>query len=157
MDHEYAINRRASFDYEILETFEAGIELRGFEVKAIKSGRVNLLGSFVIVRNNEAWLINASIPAYQAANTPKDYDPMRSRKLLLHKSQIKEMLGSTSRRGLTLVPLKMYNKNKLIKLLVGFARSKKKSDKREVIKKRETEREIERALRAYSKSRATLS
>jgi SsrA-binding protein len=147
MGHEYAVNRRASFDYEIIETFEAGIALRGFEVKAIKSGRVNLAGSFVIVRNNEAWLINASIPPYQSANTPVNYDPTQSRKLLLHKSQIKELLGGTSRVGLTLVPLKMYNKNKLIKLLIGLARSKKKSDKREIIKKREVKKEIARAIK----------
>lgn len=147
MGHEYAVNRRASFDYEILETFEAGIALRGFEVKAIKSGRVSLAGSFVVVRNNEAWLINASVPPYQPANTPANYDPTQSRKLLLHKSQIKELLGSAARHGLTLVPLKMYYKNNHIKLLIGLARSKKKSDKREVIKKRETEKEIARAIK----------
>ena len=151
---ELAVNRRARFDYEILETLEAGIELYGFEVKAIKTGHINLAGAFVVIRpvrsrtsNNEAWLLNATIPPYQAKNTPTDYNPVRSRRLLLHKSQIKELIGAASQRGLTIVPLKVYTKRGRVKILIGLARHKKKADKREVIKRREASREIERTLK----------
>lgn len=141
------VNRRAYFDYEILETYEAGIELRGFEVKAIKIGHINLAGTFVVIKNNEAWLLNATIPPYQPRNAPPDYDPMRSRKLLLHKSEIKELIGKSAQRGLTIVALKVYTKRGRIKILVGLARHKKKADKREVIKKREAKREIRRNVK----------
>lgn len=142
-------NRRASFDYEILETYEAGVELYGFEVKAIKTGRGNLTGSFAVIKNNEAFLLNANIPPYQPKNAPKDYDPLRSRKLLLKKSEIRELLGKTSQSGLTLVPLKIYLKRGMIKILLGLARHKKKGDKRETIKKRETQRDIGRAIKNF--------
>ena len=144
---DVAVNRRAQFDYEILQTYEAGIELFGFEVKAVKTGRINLAGSFAIIKNSEIWLLNATIPPYQAKNTPADYDPSRSRRLLLHKSQIKELIGAASQKGLTIVPLKAYTKRNLVKILIGLARHKKKEDKREVIKRRESAREIERALK----------
>src|SRR3989344_2259397 len=94
-----ATNKRAHFDYEILETYEAGIELYGFEVKAVKTGHINLTGSFAVIRNTEAWLLNATIPPYQAKNTPTDYDPTRSRRLLLHKSEIKELIGASVQKG----------------------------------------------------------
>lgn len=142
--NEYAVNRRASFDYEILETYEAGIELYGFEVKAVKTGRINLAGSFVVIKNEEAHLVNATIPAYQPANAPADYDSMRSRRLLLKKSEIKELIGKTAAKGLTLIPLKVYTKRNRIKVLIGLGRHKKKRDKREIIKKREARREIQR-------------
>ena len=141
-----AVNKRAFFDYEILDTYEAGIELLGFEVKAIKSGRISLGGSFVVVKDEEMWLINANIAPYQPKNTPSSYDPERSRKLLLKKSEIKELIGRASQKGLTIVPLRMYNKNRKIKLEIGVARHKKLHDKREAIKKRDMEREIERDL-----------
>ncbi len=144
---DVAVNRRAQFDYEILQTYEAGIELFGFEAKAVKTGRINLSGSFAVIKNNEVWLLNATIPPYQAKNTPADYDPSRSRRLLLHKSQIKELIGAASQKGLTIVPLKAYTKRNLVKILIGLARHKKKEDKREVIKRRESAREIERALK----------
>ena len=144
---DLAVNRRASYDYDILQTYEAGIELRGFEVKAVKSGHINLAGSFAVIRGNEAWLLNAMIPAYQAKNAPADYDPQRTRRLLLHKAQIKELIGAASRQGLTIVPLKVYAKKNLVKVLIGLARHKKKGDKREIIKKRETEREILRTMK----------
>lgn len=145
--NDLSVNRRAQFDYEILQTYEAGIELRGFEVKAVKSGRINLAGAFAVIRNNEAWLLNATISPYQAKNTPSDYDPTRSRRLLLHKAQIKELIGAASQKGLTIVPLKVYTKRNRVKLLLGLARHKKKADKREVIKRRESAREIERTLK----------
>lgn len=140
----YAVNRRALFDYEILETYEAGIELYGFEVKAIKTGHVNIAGSYIVVRGEEAWLLNASVPPYQPKNTPQNYDETRSRKLLLHKSEIQELIGKSSQKGLTLVPLRVYDKKSRVKLEFGVGRHKKKHDKREVIKKREAEREIAR-------------
>lgn len=142
----YAVNRRALFDYEILKTYEAGIELFGFEVKAIKSGRVNLAGAYAVVQGEEIWLLNVSIPPYQAKNTPQDYNETRSRRLLLHKSEIKELIGRTAQKGLTLVPLRVYDKKSKIKIAFALARRKKKHDKREVIKERETKREIGRAF-----------
>jgi SsrA-binding protein len=141
-----AENKRVKFDYEILETFEAGIELKGYEVKSIKTGRVNLAGSYAIIRNNQAWLLNADIPPYQPKNTPADYDPKRTRRLLLKKSEIKNLIGRVQERGLTLVPLKIYTKNRRVKIEIGLGKSRKKPDKRELIKKRDIEREIGRNL-----------
>ena len=137
-------NRRAYFDYSILETYEAWVELLGFEVKAIKSGRINLAGSYVIIRDNQAWLLNADIPPYQPLNTPSDYDSKRTRRLLLKSSEIKNLIGRAQEKGLTLVPLKVYTKNRRIKVEIGLGKSKKKVDKREAIKKRDIEREIRR-------------
>lgn len=142
-----SVNRRAYFDYEILETYEAGIELRGFEVRSVKTGHINLAGSFAVVKDNQVWLLNAAVPPYQPKNAPADYEPTRSRRLLLHKSEIEELVGASAQKGLTIVPLKVYIKRGRIKILLGLARHKKKADKREVIKKRETEREISRAIR----------
>lgn len=144
---DLAVNRRAQFDYEILQTFEAGIELRGFEAKAVKTGHINLTGAYAVVRGNEAWLLNAMIPAYQPKNAPADYDPQRTRRLLLHKSEIKELIGASAQKGLTIVPLRVYTTHNRVKVLLGLCRHKKKGDKREVIKKRETDREIERTLK----------
>lgn len=144
---ELAVNKKASFDYEILETYEAGIVLTGFEVKASKKGMVNLTGSFAVLRDGEAWLLNATISPYQAGNTPKEYDSMRTRKLLLKKTELHELVGRISRQGLTLVPLKLYNKKNLVKILIGVGRHKKKADKRETIKKRDIEREVRRTLK----------
>lgn len=146
---ELTANRRAYFDYEILETYEAGVELRGFEVKAIKAGRINLAGTFAVVKDNEVWLLNATVTPYQPKNAPSDYAPTRSRRLLLHKSEIKELIGKSAQKGLTLVPLKVYTKHNLVKISIGLARHKKSADKRETIKKRDTEREIRRTLKSY--------
>ncbi|MBI5401365.1 SsrA-binding protein SmpB [Candidatus Wolfebacteria bacterium] len=135
-------NKRALYDYTILETYEAGIELSGQEVKSIKTGRINLSSSHAIIQNNQVWLLNADIPAYQPKNAPANYDPKRTRRLLLHASEIKSLIGKTQEKNLTLMPLKVYIKNQKIKLEIGLAKSKKKADKREAIKKRETEKEI---------------
>ena len=142
-----AVNRKATFDYEILDTYQAGIELLGFEVKSAKAGRGNLAGAFVTIRDGEAFLLNATIPPYQVKNTPPGYDPVRSRRLLLHKREINELVGTSSAKGLTLVPLKLYTQGPRIKLEFGLARRKKKYDKREVIKRRDIEREIGRSIR----------
>jgi SsrA-binding protein len=144
---EHASNKRAYFDYEVLETFEAGLILTGSEVKSIRTGKVSLGGSYALIKGNEAFLINADIPPYQPGNTPQGYDPKRTRKLLLKASEIKELIGKTNKTGLTIVPLRLYNKNRVIKLLLGLARHKKKHDKRETIKKRDVEREIGRTLK----------
>lgn len=145
-----ARNKKAFFDYQILEKLEAGIELRGFEVKSIKAGRINLAGTFVIVKDQEVFLLGAKIPAWQPANAPKDYLPTRSRKLLLKKPEIKALIGKVKQKGLTLVPLKVYTKAGKIKIEIALVKSKRKHDKRELIKKREAEREIRKALRGAS-------
>jgi len=139
---EFARNKRAYFDYEILDKFEAGIQLKGFEVKAIKSGRLNLADSHVIVRDNGAQLLNADIPPYQPMNTPEGYDSKRTRRLLLNKDEIKSLVGKAHEAGLTLVPLRVYSKRDLIKVEIGLAKSRKAKDKRELLKKRATLREI---------------
>lgn len=141
------LNPRAKYDYEILETYEAGIVLTGHEVKSIKTGHIGLKGSYVTIRNNEPFLINAHIPAFQPKNTPADYEPTRARKLLLHKQEIKALIGKIRQKGLTLVPLRVYTKKGKIKLEFAVGQGKRKIDKREKIKKREAERKIERALR----------
>lgn len=143
----FAENRKAYFDYEILETFEAGLVLSGAEVKSIRNGRMNLIGSYVTFHSGELYLINASIAPYQPKNQPADYDPLRSRKILLKKSEIDYLTGKIKERGLTLVPLKVYNKGRKIKLEIGLVRGKRQYDKRAVISKREAERKIERELK----------
>ncbi len=142
-------NKKAFFDYEILDKFEAGIVLIGQEVKSIKAGRINLAGSYVVPKNEEFFLINATIPPYQPKNVSGDYDPLRSRKLLLKKKEISSLIGKIKQKGLTLLPLQVYTKKGKIKLEFGLALGRKKADKRELIKKRETEREIERELKKY--------
>lgn len=144
---EIARNKRAYFDYEILEKFEAGIELLGIEVKAVKSGRVSLAGAYAIIRNNQVLLVGADIPPYQPQNTPADYDSQRTRKLLLTSAEIKNLIGKTKEAHLTILPLKVYTKGRLVKIELGLGRHKKKYDKRESIKKREAEREIKRSLK----------
>ncbi len=144
---EFSSNKRARFDYELLKEYEAGIVLWGFEVKSIKDGRMNLAGAFVVLRGKEAWLLNASISPYQGKNTPADYDSARSRKLLLHKWEPKELIGKSAQKGLTIVPLSVYSKRGKIKISVAIARHKKAKDKREAIKARESRREIARTLK----------
>lgn len=142
-----ADNRKARFDYEILETLTAGIELLGLEVKSLRSHAANLEGAYVTIRGGEAYLMQASIPPYQPLNTPSDYDPMRVRRLLLTKKEIRALADIETGKGLTIVPLKVYNKGPKVKVDIGVVRGKKKFDKRETIKKRETDREIRRTLK----------
>jgi len=143
----FAENKKVYFNYQILEKFEAGMVLIGTEVKSIKSRRINLVGSYVIIKNEEVYLIGAKIPPYQPKNAPPDYNPERLRKLLLKKSEIKYLIGKSKQKGLTLMPLRVYTKRGKIKLEFGIVKGKKKFDKRELIKKREVEREIKRALK----------
>ncbi len=142
-----AKNKKAYFNYEILENFEAGISLIGQEVKSIKTRGVSLAGSYVVLKDEEVFWIGLNIPPYQPKNAPKDYNPARTRKLLLKKSEIKYLIGKSKQKGLTLIPLRLYTKNGKIKLEFGTAKGKKKADKRELIKKREIERQIKRELK----------
>ena len=140
-------NRKAYFDYEILEKFEAGIELLGFEVKSVISGNAHMEGGRVLIRGGEAFLVGTTIPPYQPKNTPSNYEPDRTRKLLLHKKEVAYLAGKQNEHGLTLVPIKLYNKGHKIKLEFAVARGKKKYDKRETIKKRDAKRKIDRELK----------
>ncbi len=140
-------NKKARFAYEIIEKFEAGLVLTGQEVKSIKSGRINLAGAYVVLRGGEAFLINANVPPYQPKNLQTPYEPVRPRKLLLKKSEIKYLIGKAEQKHLTLVPLRVYTKKGKIKLEFGVGRGRQKADKKELIKKRETAREIERELK----------
>lgn len=143
-----AYNKRANFDYIITDKYEAGVVLFGHEVKAVKTGHISLKGSYVTLRQikgkdiPEVYLLNAHIPKYKKATTVEDYEPYRSRKLLLKKSEINKLIGKKQAEGLTLVPIKLYTTRNLIKLEFGLGRGKKKADKRETIKKRDTDRKI---------------
>ncbi|MCL4405507.1 MAG: SsrA-binding protein SmpB [Patescibacteria group bacterium] len=142
---ELAANRRAYHDYAVLEKFEAGIELHGHEVKAIKSGRVNIAGAHVALRGGEAWLIGADVPPYQPKNTPASYKPQRDRRLLLNRKEINLLLGRIKEKGLTAIPLRIYTargKLGIVKLEIGLVRPRNKADKREFLKKQEFQKEI---------------
>ena len=140
-------NRQARHLYEIFETYEAGIELVGTEVKSIRAGRVNLRDGYALIRNGEAWLINVHISPYQASGQYFNHDPRRSRKLLLHRKEISKLIGQVERKGLTLVPLKMYLKGSWVKVVIGVGRGKKLHDKRETLKRRQADREMARAMK----------
>jgi SsrA-binding protein len=141
-----ADNRKARHDYEILETLEAGVALLGTEVKAIREGRVNLRDSYAVVEKGEVWALNIHISPYSHRGYA-DHEPMRKRKLLLHKQEIRKLIGRTVEKGLTLVPLRMYFKGGKVKMAIGLARGKKAHDKRETIKKREADRETRAAVK----------
>jgi len=145
----YAENRKVYFNYEILEKYETGIELLGSEVKSVRAGKMSLEGAFVIVRGGECFLINANVPPYQPNNTAKDYDPLRNKKLLLTKKEIGILADSGNNKSLTIVPISVYNKGRKIKVSIALAKGKKKFDKRETIKKRETDREVRREYKDH--------
>ena len=134
-------NRRAKFDYELLEKFEAGISLTGAEVKSVKNGHIKLDEAFVQIRDGEAWLFNAHIHPYTFADN-RNYDPVRNRKLLLHQNEILKLAQQTHEKNLTIVPLSCYTSHNRIKLEIALAKGKKKYDKREAIKKKDLQREI---------------
>ena len=142
----FSDNSKALFDYEVLERFTAGVELLGMEVKSVRAGKCSLRGSFVAVRASEAFLIGADIPAYQPKNASKDYDSLRVRKLLLSKNELEELRIAEGTKGLTIIPLSVYNKGRFLKLDIAIARGKKKFDKRQAIKKRDVERDLKRTL-----------
>jgi SsrA-binding protein len=140
----FATNRKANFNYEIKDKFECGIELFGHEVKSVKGGSASLDTTYVIIRGGEAYLVGAYIPPYQVNNTDKDYDPRRNRRLLLTKKEIRELEKVEQTKGLTIVALSLYNKGRKLKLEIGVGVGKKKFDKRETLKKRDTDRELRR-------------
>jgi len=143
-----AENKKAFFNYTILEKFEAGISLLGQEVKSLKTRGINLAGSYIVLKDEEVFWIGANIPPYQPRNIGSSYDPERSRKILLKKSEIKFLLGKARQKGLTLIPLKVYTVRGKIKLEFAIVKGKRKFDKRDSIKKRDVEREIERELKS---------
>lgn len=145
-----AQNKKATHDFSIEETYEAGIVLQGTEIKSVRNGRVNLKDSFARVERGEVFLHNTHISPYEQGNR-YNHEPLRTRKLLLHKAEIGKLIGATKEEGYALVPLKMYLKNGYAKVLIGLGKGKKKYDKREDLKKKEAKREIERAFRERQK------
>jgi SsrA-binding protein len=141
-----AVNKRARFDYHISETFEAGLVLQGTEVKSLRDGRVNLQDAYADVQNGEVFLLQAHINQYEQGNR-FNHDPVRPRKLLLHKQEIKRLIGKTQEKGLTLIPTRMYFNRGKAKVELGLAKGKKQYDKREDLKRRTAERDIARAMR----------
>ncbi len=139
-------NRKAKFNYEILETFEGGLELLGPEVKSLRAGQASLEGSHLIVRGGEVYLTGATIAPYQPKNQPL-YDPARNRRVLITKQELKTLIGKEKTQRLTLVPLSVYNKGRFLKLKFALVRGKKQGDKRETIKKRDVERDLRRSLK----------
>lgn len=141
-------SKKAYFDYQILEKFEAGLVLLGTEVKAIKTGKLSLKGSYIIIdQNSEVQLTGCHIPPFQPANAPLDYNPDRDRKLLLKKAEIQYLIGKSKEKGLTLIPLRVYTKKGKIKIEFGIARGKKKIDKRETIRAKEFKRQKDRLMK----------
>lgn len=147
-DAPLAQNKKARHDYQILETLEAGLVLTGTEIKSVRERRINLKDGFAQIHNGEAWLMNVHISEYTQGNR-FNHDPLRVRKLLLHKKEIQKLTGQTSEKGITIVPLKVYLKHGFAKVLLGIAKGKHDYDKRETIKKRDQEREIRRTLKNY--------
>ena len=149
-DRVVAQNRAASYNYHILETFEAGMALLGTEVKAVRGGLANLRDAYAEVRNGEVWLVNCHIPEYTAGG-PWNHGPLRTRKLLLHKQEIARLAGKTEQKGLTLIALKIYLKEGRAKCQIALARGKKEHDRRAAIKERDTKREAAEEMRNYNK------
>lgn len=142
-------NRQARYLYEILETYEAGVELTGTEVKSIRAGRVNLQDGYALIRNGEAWLINVHISPYSASGQYFNHEPRRTRKLLLHRQEIRKLIGKVEQQGLTIVPLKMYLKRGWVKVSIALCKGKKIHDKRESMKRRQDQRDMQRAMKNY--------
>jgi SsrA-binding protein len=141
-----SVNRRARFDYEIDDVYEAGMVLRGTEVKSLREGRVSLKDAYGDVQNGEVYLLNAHIDPYEQGNR-NNHDPERPRKLLLHKQEIRRLIGKTKERGLTLIPTRMYFTRGKVKIEIGLAKGKRNYDKRQDLKRQDAQRDIQRALR----------
>lgn len=140
------VNRKARYEYEILQVFEAGIVLQGTEVKALREGKANLVDSYGLLQNNEIWLIGAHISEYTQGNI-NNHDPVRTRKLLMNRSEIRKLIGKVKEKGLTLVPLRIYFKKGRVKIEIALAKGKKVHDKRETIAKRDFNRDQERKIK----------
>ncbi|MEN8264476.1 MAG: SsrA-binding protein SmpB [Nitrospirota bacterium] len=151
MEKVVTTNRKAFHDYHIDDKYEAGISLVGTEVKSLRGGSANLKESYVIIKDGEAFLLNCHISPYSHGNL-QNHEPLRTRKLLLHKKEISRLWGNISQKGYTLVPLKIYFKNGKVKVEIGLARGKRQYEKRETIKEKEVKREIERHMKSYKKS-----
>lgn len=145
-DKTVAVNRRARHQYAIEETLEAGLALTGTEIKSIRAGRVNLAEAYARIERGEAWLIGAHIAPYEQGNR-NNHEPTRTRKLLLHRDQISELVGRTQAKGFTLVPMKLYIRNGMAKLEIGIGRGKKAFDKRRTIAERDARRDLERSTK----------
>ena len=146
----YARNKKAFFEYEILETIEAGLVLSGHEVKAVRAGQINLTGSFIAFHHEAGWLTNAHISKYKYSGTIDNYDPEQSRKLLLNAKEIAYLQGKSQEKGLTIVPLSVYTKGRHIKVELGIGRGKKLHDKKRTKKERDIAREADRAIKDLS-------
>jgi SsrA-binding protein len=142
-------NRQARYLYEILETYEAGVELKGTEVKSIREGKANLRDGYALIRNGEVFLLNVHVSPHATAAQYFNHDPRRTRKLLLHRMEIRKLIGKVEQQGLTLVPLKMYLKRGRVKIDLALVRGKKLHDKREDLKRRQDKRDIERAMKQF--------
>jgi SsrA-binding protein len=140
-------NRQARHRYEVIETFEAGLELRGTEVKSIRAGKVNLRDGFAQLRQGQVWLNNVHISPHSSTIQAYNHDPVRSRRLLLHRKEIRKLIGKVEQQGLTLIPLKMYLNRGWVKVTLALARGKKLHDKRDSLKRKQAKRDIERALK----------
>jgi SsrA-binding protein len=142
-----AYNRRAVYDFELLDKYEGGVKLLGTEVKSVRAGNVSLKGAFVTIKGEEVWLTNATIPPWQPANAPVDYDPTRPRKVLLSREEIKRLIGLKESKGLTIVPIRVYNKGSRVKLELALARGKRQYQKKERKREQDIKRDIDRELR----------
>ncbi len=143
----YINNRKAGFNFELLEKFEAGISLLGTEVKSVRKGQGKLDGAYVVIRGGEAYLVGASIPPFQAKNVTEDYDPERPRQLLLSKKELNLLENGSEKQGLTIVAIRLYNNGRLLKLEIALAKGKKQFDKRETIKARDVARDLKREVK----------
>ncbi|GBF76407.1 SsrA-binding protein [Paenibacillus sp. 598K] len=150
-DRPLAQNKKASHDYFIEETFEAGMVLTGTEIKSIRQGRSNISDAFATIRNGEIFIHNMHVSPFEQGNRHNPADPTRARKLLMHKSQINKLLGLSKQEGYAIVPLKIYSRNGFAKLLIGLGKGKKQYDKRESAAKKDAQRDIQRALRERQK------
>lgn len=146
---EIVVNKKARFDYEILDTFEAGIVLHGTEVKSMRLKKVSIQEAYAMIKNSEAYIVGMNIAHYEMGNR-FNHEPLRERKLLLHKHEIKRLTGKLKEKGLTLVPLKVYFNNGKVKILLGLGKGKAKYDKRKTIQKREADRDMQRDLKRYT-------
>ena len=146
----YIKNKKAYNDYEIIETYEAGMKLLGHEVKSIREGHGNLKGSYVKIIKDEVWLVGFNLPPYSKSNVLFDYDPLRPRKLLLNRKEINKLIGKVSKQGYTLVPLEIYTSRNLLKLKIALAKGKKKKEKKETLIKKQQEKEIQREIKEFN-------
>lgn len=147
MSRDLAYNKRATFDYQLLEKLEAGLQLLGTEVKSIRAGHMSLKGAFVTIHNEEAYLTNSTVPPWQVKNAPGDYDPLRARKLLIKKSELKKLIGAKQSEGLTIIPIRVYSNHGKLKCEIALARGKKQYQKKEQKRERDIQRDVDRLLR----------